>query len=138
MTNTDVKVRSFIMTAAAVVFALSLLTPYPAKAVESAPLSKKEVKSLIKTASTPAEHLRLASYYRSEASQLRARAAEHVAMTTKKNPFMNASRVWSTRGINHCEYWVKEYTREAEKADANAVKHERMAAEEAQGQPRAS
>jgi len=134
MISENKKVRNLISGVALMALALLLFTPRPLKAVESGQLSKKELKSLIKTAKTSAEHLRVASYYRSEATNLRARAAEHVAMIAENHP-MNASKVWAARGINHCEYWVKEYTWEAEKADANAVKHERMAAEAA---PRAS
>jgi hypothetical protein len=126
MTKTN-KVRRFMMTVAAAAFSLSLLTPYPAKAVESGQLSKKELKSLVKTASTPAEHLRVANYYRAEATRLRAQAAEHQAMIAEK-PMASPAKVWANKGVNHCQYWVAEFTKEAQQADANAAQHERMAA----------
>jgi len=131
MTKTSNKLRGFIMAVAAAAFALSLLNPYPVKAVETGQLSKKELKSLIKTASTPAEHLRVASYYHSEATRLRAQAAEHEAM----QPMSSTSKVWAARGMNHCQYWIAEFTKGAQQADAKAVQHERMAAEAG---PRAS
>jgi hypothetical protein len=130
MSNSNNKVRGFMMTIAAAAFSLSLLTAYPAKAVEPGQLTKTELKSLIKTASTPADHLRVASYYRTEATRLRAQAAEHQAMIAE-NPMPSPAKVWATRGTNHCQYWVAEYTKEAQQADTSAAQHEQMAAKSA-------
>ena len=127
-------VSGLIRSIALIVFALLPLTAYPLKAAESGQLSKKELKALIKSANTPAEHQRVANFYRSEAARLRARAAKHEAMIAANyvEP-QNASKLPDMVGKSHCRHWVKEYRREADQADANAALHEQMAAVAATG-----
>lgn len=47
------------------------------KAEPSPPLTKQQVKALIKTAKTPEDHLKLARYFRYEAARLTAEAKDH-------------------------------------------------------------
>ena len=96
-------------------------------------LSKKEVKALIATAKTPAEHRRIASYYREQAARLTANAKEHVAMAEEyaKNPTFAAMETKQQasfgQGATHCRRWAELYNEQAKEAEALAALHEEMA-----------
>jgi len=96
-------------------------------------LSKKEVKALIATAKTPAEHRRIASYYREQTVRLTANAKEHVAMAEEyaKNPTFAAMETKQQasfgQGASHCRRWADVYNQQAKEAEALAVLHEDMA-----------
>ena len=96
-------------------------------------LSKKEVKALIATAKTPAEHRRIASYYREQTVRLTANAKEHVAMAEEyaKNPTFAAMGTKQGasfgQGASHCRRWADLYNQQAKEAEALAVLHEDMA-----------
>jgi|SRR5579859_5145697 hypothetical protein len=96
-------------------------------------LSKKEVKALIATAKTPAEHRRIASYYREQTVRLTANAKEHVAMAEEyaKNPTFAAMETKQQasfgQGASHCRRWADLYNQQAKEAEALAVLHEDMA-----------
>ncbi len=104
---------------------------YAAEAEKS--LGKKEVKALIATAKTPAEHRRIANYYREEAARLTANANEHVAMAEEyaKNPTFAAMEVKQKQsfepGDSHCRRWAELYNKQAKGAEALAALHEDMA-----------
>ncbi|MGH9551463.1 MAG: hypothetical protein ACRD3W_18905, partial [Terriglobales bacterium] len=73
------------------IFALPLFvfTPVYQSAAQSNPtISKKELKVLLKTAKEPADHEKIASYYRQEAARLRQSAKEHAELAAiyKQNP----------------------------------------------------
>jgi hypothetical protein len=101
-------------------------------------LSKKEVKALIATAKTPAEHRRVASYYREQAVRLTANGREHVAMAEEyaKNPTFAAmgtkQQASFGQGASHCRRWADLYNQQAKEAEALATLHEEMAKSEEQ------
>lgn len=106
------------------VFASGLAT-----AVEpQSPLSKKEVKDLIRTARTPDDHLKLARYYRFEQKRLEAEVAEHremgaaYAKDTQRQPVPK----YPSMG-QHCQDLVANYTAAAKAAGNLAAMHEEMA-----------
>lgn len=91
-------------------------------------LSKRQLNSLIATAKTPAEHQRIAEFYRSQAQDYLAQSKEHAQMAErfKNDPIRNNSKaVFST--VNHCEYWAQKFSDMAAKSQELAKQHEQMA-----------
>lgn len=93
-------------------------------------LSPSEVKTLIKGASTPEDHLKLAEYFRQEAAEEAAAAKLHDEMAEAYEPSPLPSKFKApTAGEmkSHC----REFARNAEKASAIAAKmaadHEKLA-----------
>src|SRR6266849_4171699 len=78
----------------ALVLASSLLSTYAA-ASENQVITKKEFKTLLKTAKEPVEHREIVEYYRQEAARLTASAKEHeeLAEVYAKNPPFPAIRL---------------------------------------------
>jgi hypothetical protein len=96
----------------------------------SASLSKKQVKVLIATAKTPAEHRRIAAYYQHQALDLRNKAREHeeMAQMYRKNPLSFEGKFpYGSVGFSHCHEFAELYTRQAKEAEALASFHEEMA-----------
>ena len=90
-------------------------------------LDKKELKSLIATAKTPEEHLRLAAHYRAEANDYLARQKQHEADEKEYN---SNPRKYSTKyptPAQHCRDWAYNDGQSAKKALALAEMHEAMA-----------
>jgi hypothetical protein len=113
-----------ILFAAAVgLFSMSALAVEPA-----GNLTQSEVKALIQTAKTPADHTRLANYYRSEASRLEAEAKVHEEMAAAydKNPAGHPIPKGQTLGT-HCRNLTKDISNEAKEAGEMAAMHEEMA-----------
>ena len=117
-----------------VVFALLSVVPvYATPADGQRPLTKRELNTLLKNAKTPADHLRIASYYREEAQRLRSSSEEYLrqAAVYDKNPPFPAleSKHGAAFGMSasHCRYWAKQDAAAAAKADAQAALHEDMA-----------
>jgi hypothetical protein len=117
-----------------IIVSMSLVSVLPVYSVaaESTPaLNKKELKALVVTAKTPAEHRTIAAYYRQRAQALSNKSAEHSAMAEQfaKGP----STVESKHGISfglgasHCRHFVKEYDEQAKEAATLAAYHEEMA-----------
>ena len=112
---------------------LSFAPAYSAAAETNPTLSKKELKVLLKSAKTPAEHLSVAAYYRQEAQQLNASSKQHseLAVTYAKNPPFPAMEAKHGdafgQGANHCRKWAKLDAEQAEKATTLAGLHEDMA-----------
>lgn len=122
--------------AAVLAVSLALLTLAPAYSVagDNKPvISKKELKVLLKTAKEPADHQKIAEYYRQKAQQLRAGAKEHVEMAEEytKNPTFAQmeikQRAWLGQGTSHCRRWAELDEQEAKEAEALATLHEDMA-----------
>ena len=91
-------------------------------------ISKAQLNSLISTAKTPAEHQRIAQYYRGQAQDYLTQSKEHEAMVAayKANPsLVNNKNQAST--INHCEYFVQTFKDLAVKSQELAQLHEEMA-----------
>lgn len=90
-------------------------------------LSKSELKALLTTAKTPAEHRAIAAYYEQRAKDLTAESAEHQAMAEQfaKQP----ATIESKQGIgaSHCRRFAQIYAIEAKEAANRAAEHEAMA-----------
>jgi hypothetical protein len=91
-------------------------------------LSRSELKTLIQTAKTPADHMKLANYYRAEAIRLQAevKAHEEMAASYDKNPAGHPVPKGQTLGA-HCRNLVKDIADEAKQANEMATMHEEMA-----------
>lgn len=118
---------------AAMLIAAAGLVAIPAGAVEpQAPLTKKEVKQLIRTAKSGTDHMRLAGYYRFEQKRLEGEVAEHREMAAAYHKDISRQPVpkYPTMG-QHCETLVKNYAEAAKEAGQLAAMHEQMAKEAA-------
>jgi hypothetical protein len=93
-------------------------------------LSKKQLVSLVVSAKTPAEHQRIAEYYRAASENYLAQAGEHARMAVdfEKNPATNNDKVARTT-VDHCQYLAKSLQARATVAAALAQQHEQMAKE---------
>lgn len=116
----------------ALVLTSSLLFTYAA-ASENQVITKKEFKTLLKTAKDPVEHRKIAEYYRQEAARLTASANEHeeLAEVYAKNPpfpAMEANHgIAFAQGAPHCKRWAELSAEQAKEAEALAAMHEEMA-----------
>jgi hypothetical protein len=95
--------------------------------------TKKELVTLLKTANEPAQHLRIAAYYRAEAARLRQSAKEHsdlAAIYGEKHPFAAMESKHGDafgQGANHCKKFAQLAEEQAKEADALVVLHQDMA-----------
>jgi hypothetical protein len=108
------------------------ISVYPAAAQNNPTIDKKELKVLLKTAKEPAEHQKIAAYYRQEAVRLNQAAKEHeeFAAIYKQNPpnaAMEAKHGWAVEGTSHCNRWAELSKEQAKESEALAVLHEGMA-----------
>jgi hypothetical protein len=116
----------------ALVLASSLLSTYAA-ASENQVITKKEFKTLLKTAKVPVEHRNIAEYYRQEAVRLTASAKEHQELAelyAKNPPFPAMEAKHGTafaQGAPHCKRWADLSVEQAKEAQALAEMHEDMA-----------
>ena len=92
-------------------------------------LSKKEVKTLIASAKTKEDHLKLAEYYKGEAARLEAEATDHDEMAEmyRKNPTPLAVKHPEAIGEGHCKEIARRYRESATKTQELAAMHEEMA-----------
>ena len=96
-------------------------------------ITKKEFKTLLKTAKEPVEHRKIAEYYRQEAARLTASAREHEELAeiyAKNPPFpaMEAKHGASFgQGAPHCKRWAELSSEQAKEALSLAAMHEEMA-----------
>ncbi len=92
------------------------------------PLNTAEVKKLVATAETKAEHDRIAKYFDAEATRYEAEAKQHAELAgiyqkstpPAKSPFQN---------FNHCDSLSKSLQKAADDARALAAEHRQMANE---------
>jgi hypothetical protein len=88
-------------------------------------LTVKEAKRAEKEAKTAADHLRLASYYRSKARRAQANVAEEEAEMQRWGSMADRTKIpnpyWSARQL------ARMYREEAKEATKRAVAHEKMA-----------
>lgn len=102
----------------------------PADAADKRSLSKKELKTLIATAKSPADHMKLARYFNEEADRLEAEAKEHeeLAEEYRKNPSAISMKTpMSPNSAEHCLYFAKAARDAAKAARELASSHEAMA-----------
>lgn len=94
-------------------------------------LNKQQLKTLIATAKTPEEHLRIARFYDQQAQDYLDQAKEHEGMLTAYKANLSQttskSRVTVMSQIGHCEYFVKTFREMAAKSSELAREHEQMA-----------
>jgi hypothetical protein len=121
MMNTGT-LKAVLLTAAVAVMAVFVSVPAGAK---DKPLTKSEVKALIPTAETKAEHERIAQYFDAEAARYEAEAKEHSELAgvyQKSTPSAkNASQTF-----NHCDAVSKSLQKAADDARALAAEHRHM------------
>jgi hypothetical protein len=113
------------------VSALVLGSVFPAGAAKPAKLSAKQVKELVANAKTPADHLRLAAWYKGEADKLEAEANDHEGLADiyRSHPAVLGSKssVPISGSAMHCSNLAKSL-RDAAKEDRElATEHELMA-----------
>lgn len=92
-------------------------------------LSKKELKALVATAQTPADHQKLALHYRAEASRLAAESKEHeeLAAAYAKSPSAHdVKHPNSPPTASHCRTLAASYAKAAKDAEAIALAHEQL------------
>ena len=123
-------VRALLALASLIVCTL-LFSPVPAAGQQQEKLSKKELKTLIATAKTPEDHLRLAAYYRAQANDYLARKKQHEADAEvyDSNPSQYPTKPISAG--QHCRDWAGMDGRSAKQELALAEMHEAMAREAA-------
>lgn len=95
-------------------------------------LSKNEVKSLIASAETKADHERIAQYFDSEAAKYDAEAKDHgeLAEVYRKNPPSPPTKFpGSQQSFDHCNSLSNSLSKAAEDARALAAEHRAMAKE---------
>ena len=119
--------------------AVLVLTSFAAKA-QTQPnpekLSKQQLLSLIATAKTPAEHLRIAQYYAAQAQEFQAQAREHEQMvaTYKANSSLSTNKNQAST-IGHCEHYIATLNAQAANSRELAASHQRMANEASEKLP---
>ena len=124
--------RTKSLSAAVIAVAVGLLTAVvstPAAAKDK-PLSKTELKNLIATAETKAEHERIANYFDAEAARYEAESKDHgeLAPFYQRNPDPAASKhPGSPRAFEHCDSLSKNLQKAAEDARQMAAEHRGMA-----------
>ncbi len=109
-------------------FLLGLVLP-GANAQHAQKLSRRELKELIATAKTPADHEKLAAYYRNEAESLKTKQLEHEEELQEYYKHSSgSSSKYPTMG-DHCRALADSYAMAAQKALAMADMHDQMAKE---------
>ncbi len=110
---------------AVLTFAVAVALAQPVARQEN--LTRKELKGLIASAKTPADHERIAAYYRAEAQRFEGKYREHEEELAEyyKNPWGYPSK-YPTRG-DHCRSLASHYKMAAERAIAFAEMHEKLA-----------
>jgi superoxide dismutase len=96
-------------------------------------LSKQQLLSLISSAKTPAEHIRIAQYYGAKAQDYLAQSKEHAQMAEQfKSNSLTSSAKFSAGTVNHCEFLAQNLKQKAEQMQKLAAEHEQMAREAGQ------
>lgn len=113
----------------ALALVLLILPPLGARAAQpSVRMNKKQLKTLIASAKTPDDHMRLAAYYRGEADRLKTQQKEHEEEAAEyyKDPSRHPIPKYPTLG-QHCRDLAYYYGKGAESALALASAHDRAA-----------
>jgi hypothetical protein len=96
----------------------------------SPPMSRSAAKELISKASTPADHQRIAAYFRYKADVMEAEAVEHdeLAAEYAKNPNgHDMKHPMSGKTAEHCKYFAQAARKAASEDRLMAAAHEAMA-----------
>ena len=124
--------RWFRTVASGLLFALILtIASGTAAAVEPKGILKSaEVKALVASAKTPADHMKLARHFNAMAEKHEAEALEHEALVVEytRNPRMGSSKTpMSPNSAEHCRYFAEHCRKAAKEMQAMAAAHEEMA-----------
>ena len=116
-----------ILSFALVMTIVTLAQAPPAQKLKAEHLSKHQLKSLISTAKTPAEHQRIAQYYEAKAQDYLSQSNEHEEMLAayKQNGYIRNRN--QANAIYHCQYFVEQFKEMAAKSQELAQLHEQMA-----------
>ncbi len=119
--------RTLIIASAFVV--VGLVSPVAQPASQHEKLTKKELTALIASATTAAEHKRIAAIYRLEAQRLEAKRREHEEELAEyyKNQLRYPSK-YPTMG-DHCRSLSEYYKMASQQATTLAEMHEKLAQE---------
>jgi hypothetical protein len=127
-----------------VLFSLTLV---PGAVADTSPsLTKKELKTLLATAKTPADHARLAAYYRNTAQHLRAQEKEYSAQAAslatqpaavegKCTRSFLSKQGTSCNSASHYSYFAEESAKKAKEAEALAAQQQQLAGNDQVAQP---
>jgi hypothetical protein len=102
----------------------------PAAAENSLALSKKELKTLLATARTPADQQRLAAYYHDKAKRRTAKARDFSAQAdilAKQPATVESKQGISCNCTSHYRYFSKLYAQEAKDSETLAAQHDQLA-----------
>lgn len=113
---------------ALILFVAVLLVTSGSAAKARPSLTKKQLRALIASASTAEDHLKLADFYRQDASRLEEEAAEHDKMRehyTKSS--LDTKLPYPAQMPQHCERMAGYLRKAASEAQQLAAEHARMA-----------
>ena len=116
-----------------VVLAAVSFTTVPSFAQDQKVPSKKELTTLLKTAKAPADHLRIAAYYKQEAARQRQIAEEHTALAAQYEKIHPNAAMEAKHGDafgqspSHCKKFAQLALEDARQDDALRAFHEDMA-----------
>jgi len=137
MNNNRYKVarRKTLAVLSLLLFSLTIVSG--AVADTSPSLTKKELKTLLATAKTPADHARLAAYYRDTAQHLRAQEQEYSAQAAslatqpaavegKCTRSFLSKQGTSCNSASHYSYFAKECAKKAKDAETLAAQQQQL------------
>jgi hypothetical protein len=130
MTNTHRIFGRLVILPAVFLAVLACTVVVGAAADTPASLSKRELKTLLATARTPADQERLAEYYRDNAQHLRAKAQEFSAQAdylATQPATIESKQGISCNCTSHYRYFAKQYAQEATDAEKLAAEHDQLA-----------
>lgn len=93
-------------------------------------LTAKQVKALVASAKTPADHIKLAHHFTAMAVKHETEAQEHEALAAEytRNPQMGAEKhPMATKSAEHCKFFAEHCRDAAKEMRAMAAEHEAMA-----------
>lgn len=93
-------------------------------------LKPNEVKALVASANTPADHMKLARHYMAMAAKHEAEAQEHEVLAaeyTKNAQFGASKHPMAPNTAEHCKYYAEHCRNAAKEMRAMAAAHEGMA-----------
>jgi hypothetical protein len=137
MNNNRYKVARRMTLAVLSLLLFSLTIVSGAVADTSPSLTKKELKTLLATAKTPADHARLAAYYRDTAQHLRAQEQEYSAQAAslatqpaavegKCTRSFLSKQGTSCNSASHYSYFAKECAKKAKDAETLAAQQQQL------------
>ena len=104
---------------------LSLLVFFTVKGISTGSAEEDDITSLIQTAKTPEDHMKIAEYYNNQAEQMEKMASQHESMG---EAYKKRSKPMSGMP-SHCAKLSKESKESADQYRAMAEEHEKMAHE---------